>query len=246
MSVPKDVAGRTALVTGASKGIGLATARRLVAAGYEVIGWSRKPPESFPGEWMPCDVADAEAVRSALDEVLATRRIDCLVNNTGMPTKDTFGEIPLQDLASSLDFHVRTVLQTMQAVVPGMKEQGWGRIVNTVSTIMTGYTHRAVYRASKDAVRSLTVSAALELAPFGITVNAVAPGPTATATFSATIPPGSPGEKYWLEEVPMHRLGDEDEVAAAIEFLASADASYITGQVLFVDGGVSAGRILEG
>lgn len=239
--------GRTALVTGASKGIGLSTTRRLLAAGYDVIGWSRKPPEhEFPGTWMPCDVADADAVQAALAEVLSRGPIDCLVNNTGMPTKDDFGDISLEQLASSLDFHVRTCLQTMQAVVPGMKERGWGRIVNVVSTIMTGYTHRSVYRAAKEAVKSLTVSAGLELAPFGITVNAVAPGPTATATFSATIPAGSPGEKYWLESVPMGRLGHEDEVSAAIAFLAGEDASYITGQVLYVDGGISAGRILEG
>lgn len=238
--------GRIALVTGASKGIGLSTTRRLLAAGYDVIGWSRNRPEDFPGTWMRCDVADSDAVQTALDDVLSRGPIDCLVNNTGMPTKDDFGDIPLEQLAFSLDFHVRTCLQTMQSAVPGMKERGWGRIVNVVSTIMTGYTHRSVYRASKEAVKSLTVSAGLELAPFGITVNAVAPGPTATATFSATIPAGSPGERYWLESVPMKRLGHEDEVSAAIAFLASEEASYITGQVLFVDGGVSAGRILEG
>lgn len=238
--------GRTALVTGATKGIGLSTTKRLMASGYDVIGWSRSEPDEFPGTWMGVDVSEAEAVQAALDDVLSLGRVDVLVNNTGMPTKDSFGEITLAELHSSLDFHVRTILQTMQAVTPGMKANGFGRIVNVVSTIMTGYTHRSVYRASKEAVKSLTVSAGLELARHGITVNAVAPGPTATATFAATIPAGSPAERWWSETVPMGRLGHEDEVSAAIAFLASDEASYITSQILFVDGGVSAGRILEG
>lgn len=244
--MPDSSTSPLALVTGASKGIGLATTRRLIAAGYQVVGWSRTCPDDFPGQWMSCDVSDADAVREALNEVLSMGTVECLVNNVGMPTKDDFGDIALDQLSFSLDFHVRTCLQTMQAVVPGMRAQGYGRIVNVVSTIMTGYSHRSVYRASKEAVKSLTVSAGLELAPDGITVNAVAPGPTATATFSATIPAGSPGEQYWLDTVPMRRLGHEDEVSAAIAFMASREASYITGQVLYVDGGVSAGRTLEG
>lgn len=238
--------GRTALVTGATKGIGLSVTKRLIASGYDVIGWSRSEPDEFPGTWMGVDVSDADAVTVALDDLLSRGPVDVLVNNTGMPTKDTFGEIALEELQFSLDFHVRTILQTMQAVTPGMKEKGFGRIVNVVSTIMTGYTHRTVYRASKEAVKSLTVSAGLELAPHGITVNAVAPGPTATATFAATIPAGSTAERWWNETVPMGRVGHEDEVSAAIAFLVSDEASYITSQVLFVDGGVSAGRILEG
>jgi NAD(P)-dependent dehydrogenase (short-subunit alcohol dehydrogenase family) len=237
---------RTALVTGASKGIGLATARRLARAGYEVVGWSRNSPEEFPGKWMRCDVSDSDAVQAALGELLAVTQIDCLVNNTGLPTKDQFGEIPLHQLATSLDFHARVCLQTMQAVVPGMKERGWGRIVNVLSTIMTGYSARTSYRAGKEAAKSLTISAALELAPFGITVNGVAPGPTATDTFSATVPPGTPGEMFWLETVPMRRLGKDDDIAGPIEFLLSDAASYITGQILYVDGGASAGRLLEG
>lgn len=236
---------KTVLITGASKGIGYAAARRLSGLGYEVIGWSRSEPADFPGRWMQCDISDPNAVQSTLDEVLAAGPVDCLLNNAAFPSKDKFGEIEIDQLMASLDVHARTVLQLMQGVSPGMKERGWGRIVNILTTTLTGYTERTCYRAGKEAVKSLTVSAALELAAHGITVNGVAPGPIATATYYAANPPGSPGERYWVGLVPMKRFGKEEEVSAAVEFFFSDSSSFVTGQILFVDGGMSVGTVID-
>ncbi len=237
--------GKRALITGASKGLGLAVAERLQSLGYSVVGWSRSEPAEFPGEWLACDVSDSEAIAAALEATLAGGPIDCLLNSAALPSKDRFGEIGLDALTSSFDVHARAALQLMQGVAPGMRERGWGRIVNVLSTIMTGCTERTAYRAGKEAARSLTVSAALELAETGITVNGVAPGPLDTATFRNANPDGSRGSTYWLELVPMARFGREEEVSAAIEFFFSEQSSFITGQVLFVDGGMSVGRVID-
>jgi 3-oxoacyl-[acyl-carrier protein] reductase len=236
---------RSVLITGASKGVGLALAERLVGRGYDVVGWSRSRPErAFPGEWAPCDLSSRQDVQRALDELLGRKEIDCLVNNAGWPFADRVETLDLDKLNASFDFHVRAALQTMQAVIPGMKSRSHGRIVNLLTTILKGSTGRTAYRAAKAGLMSLTASAALELAEFGITVNGVAPGPTATDAFYDQNPPGSDAEAFFMQLVPMARMGKPDEISAAIEFFLSEDASFATGQLLFVDGGMSVGRKL--
>lgn len=236
---------RTVLITGASKGVGLATAERLAAKGYDVIGWSRTPPQRvFPGEWAPCDLADRGDLQRALDDLVARKQVAGLVNNAGLPFADRIEDLDLDRLAVSLDFHIRVALQTMQAVIPGMKARRHGRIVNLLTTILKGSTGRSAYRAAKAGLMSLTASAALEMAEFGITVNGVAPGPTATDAFYDQNPPGSDAENFFVGIVPMARMGRPEEISAAIEFFLSEEASFVTGQLLYVDGGMSVGRKL--
>jgi NAD(P)-dependent dehydrogenase (short-subunit alcohol dehydrogenase family) len=125
-----------------------------------------------------------------------------------------------------------------------MKAKGWGRIVNISSLTVLGVARRSAYAASKAAIVSLTRPWALDLAETGITVNAVAPGPIETEMFRENTPAGSDAERRFLSLIPMKRLGAPNEIAASIAFLLSDEASYITGQTLFVDGGGSIGKAL--
>lgn len=232
---------RTFLVTGATKGIGLALSKRLVAAGHRVIGVARSPA-AFPGDLVTLDLGDRAATDSALRELAQRYRVDGIVNNVGLVRPQRIGEIDLDALDEVFSVNLHPAIQTVQAFLPGMRERGWGRVVNISSLTILGITQRTAYAAAKAALVSFARTWALELATSGITVNSVAPGPTETELFRANNPPGSEGEQRYLAAVPMQRFGKPDEIAAAIAFLLSDEAGFITGQTLFVDGGASIGK----
>jgi len=233
---------RTFLVTGASKGIGRALSNRLAEAGHHVVGVARGADPSFPGTLVSIDLTDSKASGEAFAALVREHAFDGVVNNVGVVRMHRVGEIDLKDVDDILRGNIHSTIQTVQAILPNMIEKGWGRIVNVSSLNVTGVPFRSAYGAAKAAVNSLTRTWANELAETGITVNAVAPGPIATELFRRNSPAGGEAERWFLDRIPMRRLGKPEEVAATIAFLLSEEAAYITGQTLFVDGGGSIGK----
>ncbi|MGY4649010.1 SDR family oxidoreductase [Mycobacterium sp. URHB0021] len=230
---------RRILITGASKGIGRAVANRLAAAGDLPVGVARTTPQDFPGEFHQVDLADRAGTAEVLDRIVATGRIDAVVNNVGFAHFGRIGSIDLDHLFETYDLNVRTAVQVVQAVLPGMLAAGWGRIVNVTSLVTLGTPERTPYAASKAALETCTRIWANELASTGITVNAVAPGPTETEMYRERSPIGSEREARFLETIPLKRVGAPREIAHAICALLDDDAGYITGQIIRVDGGGS-------
>ena len=230
---------RRVLITGASKGIGRAVADRLAASSDIPIGLARTRPDDFPGEFYEADLSDRGATDAVLERVLANGRVDAAVNNVAVARFGRIGSIDLDDLFTTYDLNVRTAVQVVQAVLPGMLANGWGRIVSVTSLTTLGTPERTPYAATKAALEACTRIWAGELAQSGITVNAVAPGPIETEMYRELSPVGSESEAHILQTIPLRRLGTPREIAHAICALLDEDAGYITGQIIRADGGGS-------
>jgi len=233
---------KSILITGASKGIGRAAAQALADTGWHVIGVARSIAGGFPGEFVSCDLTDSDAIRKLARDVVSRGNVLGVVNNFGIARHERFESVTDVDFMALLGANLRPALQVTQALLLGMRDAKFGRIVNIGSLTTRGLPYRAGYAAAKSALESLTRTIAIEYAAYGITANIVAPGPTETELFRANNQPGSEGEARYLAGVPAGRFGRPEEIAAAISFFCSDLASFITGQSLFIDGGSSLGK----
>jgi 2-hydroxycyclohexanecarboxyl-CoA dehydrogenase len=237
--------GRKALVTGGAQGIGAAISRRLAAEGADVwIGdlneeGAREVAADIDAEVVKLDVTDLGSAKAAAE---AAGTLDILVNNAGTDEFGFFHETTPEQWEKVLAVNLKGVLHCTFAALPGMQAAGYGRIVNIASEAgRVGSKGSAVYSAAKGGVISFTKVMAREGARFGINVNAIAPGPIETPLLMQALEFGEIGNKIidnMKAGTQLRRMGTPDEVAAAAAFFASDDASYVTGEILGVSGGM--------
>ncbi|XTZ17249.1 3-oxoacyl-ACP reductase FabG [Micromonospora echinospora] len=246
-------ADRIAVVTGGGQGIGAATARRLAAEGatVAVVDLDAERAGAVADDivatggravGLGCDVTDADAVAATTDRVVETYGgLHVLVNNAGVTRDNLLFKMALPEWEAVLTTNLTSMFLCCQAAQRHMVAARYGRIVNLSSRSALGNRGQVNYAAAKAGVQGLTATLAVELGPFGVTVNAVAPGYVATAMTAATAERvGSSPEEHQrmvAEQTPLRRVAQPAEIASVIAFLASDDASYVSGQTLYVNGG---------
>ncbi|WHZ36902.1 3-oxoacyl-ACP reductase FabG [Sagittula sp. MA-2] len=241
-----DLTGKTALVTGASGGIGGAVAKALHGAGATVglSGTRTEPLEALAAELgecahvLPCNLSDADAVNALPKQAVeAMGSLDILVNNAGITRDNLFMRMSEEEWAQVLEVNLTSTFRLCKGVLRGMMKARWGRIVNISSIVgSTGNPGQGNYAAAKAGLVGMSKSLAYEVASRGITVNAVAPGFIETAMTDKL---NDDQKAAILNQIPAGRMGTSEEIAAAVLYLASPEAAYVTGATLHVNGGMA-------
>lgn len=227
------------LITGGGAGIGAATAERCRTDGYEPVIIDRVVNHVLGG--IQADLSNTADTARALQQALAGGPITRLVNNVGIVVPAEAAEQTLEQFDLAVALNLRCALQCMQALLPGMRAAGFGRIVNMSSRAALGKELRTAYSATKAGLIGMTRVWALELGRHGITANAIGPGPIRTELFERANPSDAPRTKAIIESVPVKRIGTPDDVAHAVAYLLDARSGFVTGQVLYVCGGMTVG-----
>jgi 3-oxoacyl-[acyl-carrier protein] reductase len=235
----------TAIITGGSKGIGADLAARLLERGYTVISLARKAGDMQHDrlEHLEVDLLDADAVAGIAADIAARYEVTHLVNNAGLIWPKLLEEAEPSDITGLAQLHLGSALTLLKASLPAMKARGFGRVLFNGSRAALGAPTRTAYSASKAGMMGMARTWALELAPHGITVNVVAPGPILTDNFWGVIPKGSERESELAKRIPVGRLGTVEDVSNAFLFFCDPASSFVTGQTLFVCGGASVGSL---
>lgn len=223
------------LITGGASGIGAATVERCFEDGFDPVVIDRV------GTGIRADLTDTGETAKALAEALKGGPITRLVNNVGVVCPAPLEEQTLAEFELAWALNVRCSMLCMQALLPGMKQLRFGRIVNMSSRAALGKELRSAYAATKAGLLGLTRVWALELGKHGITVNAIGPGPISTELFNRANPPDSPRTKAIIDAVPVKRVGTPGDVANAVSFFLDDQSGFVTGQTLYVCGGMTVG-----
>jgi len=234
-----------ALVTGGSAGIGASISRHLLDAGYRVLNLSRRP-SPYSHERLvdvQVDLSAPDEAQAVIRELADRHAITNIVHNAGVIRPALIEDVELVDVEYLTRLHIHAGILLMQATLPAMKAANFGRLVMVSSRAMLGLPTRTGYAATKSGQLGLVRTWAMELGRYGITVNAVSPGPVVTDMFTDIVPEQSEQAARIAESIPVRRLGQPDDVARAVMFLLAPDNGFVTGQNLFVCGGSSLGSL---
>ena len=231
------------LISGGSGGIGRAIARRVIEDGYSVINLDQVPPKELLASetFHRVDLTDAKATQGLIVDLLKTTSILRLVNNAGIIRPGALEDVSLDDFNAVMDLNLKAPMLLAQSLMPAMRTAQFGRIINIASRAALGKEERTAYAASKAGLLGMTRTWALEMAHFGITVNAIGQGPIATELFTLGNHPDHPKTKKIIANIPVKRMGEPEDVAHAVALFLDDRASFITGQVLYVCGGITVG-----